>query len=99
MRSFTLSDVLAYNRADHHRHNQRRRLASSRVLLDDGRTKWYSEGTNRSVPLEVRLTLAKRPSTRPDIMGPYMNPHAFRLTSFRIPPKIVMDADGRPVVA
>ncbi|KAL1694336.1 Gti1/Pac2 family-domain-containing protein [Schizophyllum commune] len=48
---------------------------------------------------DVQNGTLKRPSTRPDIMGPYMNPHAFRLTSFRIPPKIVMDADGRPVVA
>ncbi|KAL1741909.1 Gti1/Pac2 family-domain-containing protein [Schizophyllum fasciatum] len=48
---------------------------------------------------DIQNGVLKRPITRPDIMGPYMTPHAFRLTSFRIPPKIVMDADGRPVIA
>lgn len=48
---------------------------------------------------DMQSGLLKRPTARTDIMGPYMSPHVFRLTSFRIPPKIVMDSDGRPIVA
>ncbi|KAK1221942.1 hypothetical protein PQX77_015232 [Marasmius sp. AFHP31] len=45
---------------------------------------------------DIRAGKLKRPSSRPDIMGLYMPPHIFRLTNFRVPPKVEIGPDGRP---
>ncbi|KAG7089971.1 hypothetical protein E1B28_011596 [Marasmius oreades] len=45
---------------------------------------------------DIRAGKLKRPSSRPDIMGIYMSPHIFRLTNFRVPPKVEIGPDGRP---
>lgn len=39
---------------------------------------------------------SQRPSTRMDIMSLYMPPHIFRLTNFRVPPKVEIGPDGKP---
>lgn len=41
-------------------------------------------------------SLHQRPSSRSDIMGLYMPPHIFRLTNFRVPPKVEIGPDGKP---
>ncbi|KAJ3561757.1 hypothetical protein NP233_g9998 [Leucocoprinus birnbaumii] len=38
----------------------------------------------------------QRPTSRPDIMTLYMPPHIFRLTNFRVPPKVEIGPDGKP---
>ena len=38
----------------------------------------------------------QRPSSRPDIMNLYMPPHIFRLTNFRVSPKVEIGPDGKP---
>ncbi|TFK73284.1 hypothetical protein BDN72DRAFT_854934 [Pluteus cervinus] len=45
---------------------------------------------------DIRSGKLKRPSSRPDIMSPYMPPHLFRLTAFRVPPKVEAGPDGKP---
>ncbi|KAF5359146.1 hypothetical protein D9756_002986 [Leucocoprinus leucothites] len=45
---------------------------------------------------DIRSGLLKRPTSRPDIMGLYMPPHIFRLTNFRVPPKVEIGPDGKP---
>ncbi|KIK58082.1 hypothetical protein GYMLUDRAFT_45632 [Collybiopsis luxurians FD-317 M1] len=45
---------------------------------------------------DIRNGRLKRPSSRPDIMGLYMPPHIFRLTNFRVPPKVEIGPDGKP---
>ncbi|ESK95945.1 hypothetical protein Moror_974 [Moniliophthora roreri MCA 2997] len=45
---------------------------------------------------DIRSGRLKRPSSRPDIMGLYMPPHIFRLTNFRVPPKVEIGPDGKP---
>ncbi|KJA25041.1 hypothetical protein HYPSUDRAFT_64995 [Hypholoma sublateritium FD-334 SS-4] len=45
---------------------------------------------------DIRSGKLKRPSTRSDIMGLYMPPHIFRLTNFRVPPKVDIGSDGKP---
>ncbi|KAF8963145.1 Gti1/Pac2 family-domain-containing protein [Flammula alnicola] len=45
---------------------------------------------------DIRSGKLKRPSTRSDIMGLYMPPHIFRLTNFRVPPKVEIGPDGKP---
>ncbi|KAG7444725.1 uncharacterized protein BT62DRAFT_829070, partial [Guyanagaster necrorhizus] len=45
---------------------------------------------------DIRSGKLKRPSTRSDIMSLYMPPHLFRLTNFRVPPKIEIGPDGKP---
>ncbi|KAK7037768.1 hypothetical protein VNI00_010729 [Paramarasmius palmivorus] len=45
---------------------------------------------------DIRSGRLKRPSSRPDIMSLYMPPHIFRLTNFRVPPKVEMGPDGKP---
>ncbi|KAJ3743933.1 Gti1/Pac2 family-domain-containing protein [Lentinula detonsa] len=44
---------------------------------------------------DIRNGRLKRPSSRPDIMGLYMPPHIFRLTNFRVPPKMETGPDGK----
>ncbi|KAJ3906395.1 Gti1/Pac2 family-domain-containing protein [Lentinula edodes] len=44
---------------------------------------------------DIRNGRLKRPSSRADIMGLYMSPHIFRLTNFRVPPKVEMGPDGK----
>ncbi|KAF9072585.1 Gti1/Pac2 family-domain-containing protein [Rhodocollybia butyracea] len=44
---------------------------------------------------DIRNGRLKRPSSRPDIMGLYMPPQIFRLTNFRVPPKVEMGPDGK----
>ncbi|KAJ4480236.1 Gti1/Pac2 family-domain-containing protein [Lentinula aciculospora] len=44
---------------------------------------------------DIRNGRLKRPSSRPDIMGLYMPPHIFRLTNFRVPPKVEIGPDGK----
>lgn len=45
---------------------------------------------------DIRSGRLKRPSSRSDIMGLYMPPHIFRLTNFRVPPKVEIGPDGKP---
>ncbi|GLB44814.1 putative gti1/Pac2 family protein [Lyophyllum shimeji] len=45
---------------------------------------------------DVRSGRLKRPTSRPDIMGLSMPPHIFRLTNFRVPPKVEIGPDGKP---
>ncbi|KAF9007453.1 Gti1/Pac2 family-domain-containing protein [Cyathus striatus] len=45
---------------------------------------------------DIRSGKLKKPSSRPDIMALHMPPHIFRLTNFRVPPKIEMGPDGKP---
>ncbi|KXN82968.1 Gluconate transport inducer 1 [Leucoagaricus sp. SymC.cos] len=45
---------------------------------------------------DIRSGILKRPTTRPDIMGIPMPPHIFRLTNFRVPPKVEIGPDGKP---
>lgn len=45
---------------------------------------------------DIRSGKLKRPSTRGDIMSLYMPPHIFRLTTFRVPPKVEIGPDGKP---
>ncbi|KAF8903701.1 Gti1/Pac2 family-domain-containing protein [Gymnopilus junonius] len=45
---------------------------------------------------DIRTGRLKRPSARPDIMGLYMPPEIFRLTNFRVPPKVERGPDGKP---
>ncbi|KAJ7590228.1 Gti1/Pac2 family-domain-containing protein [Mycena floridula] len=45
---------------------------------------------------DIRAGRLKKPSSRPDIMSLYMPPHIFRLTNFRVPPKIEIGPDGKP---
>ncbi|KAF8193385.1 Gti1/Pac2 family-domain-containing protein [Pholiota molesta] len=45
---------------------------------------------------DIRSGKLKRPTTRGDIMGLYMPPHIFRLTNFRVPPKVEIGPDGKP---
>ncbi|EAU85258.2 hypothetical protein CC1G_10044 [Coprinopsis cinerea okayama7 len=47
-------------------------------------------------PEDIRSGKLKRPSSRPDIMSLYMPPHLFRLTNFRVPPKVEIGPDGKP---
>ncbi|KAJ3760128.1 Gti1/Pac2 family-domain-containing protein [Lentinula raphanica] len=44
---------------------------------------------------DIRNGRLKRPSSRPDIMSLYMPPQIFRLTNFRVPPKVDMGPDGK----
>ncbi|KAF9532675.1 Gti1/Pac2 family-domain-containing protein [Crepidotus variabilis] len=45
---------------------------------------------------DIRSGRLKRPSSRQDIMGLPMPPHIFRLTNFRVPPKVEIGPDGKP---
>ncbi|TFK27835.1 hypothetical protein FA15DRAFT_635178 [Coprinopsis marcescibilis] len=45
---------------------------------------------------DIRSGKLKRPSARADIMSLYMSPHLFRLTNFRVPPKVEIGPDGKP---
>ncbi|TFK33450.1 Gti1/Pac2 family-domain-containing protein [Crucibulum laeve] len=45
---------------------------------------------------DIRSGKLKRPSSRPDIMSLHMPPHIFRLTNFRVPPKVEIGSDGKP---
>lgn len=45
---------------------------------------------------DIRTGKLKRPSTRMDIMSLYMPPHIFRLTNFRVPPKVEIGPDSKP---
>ncbi|KAK7461836.1 hypothetical protein VKT23_008265 [Stygiomarasmius scandens] len=45
---------------------------------------------------DIRSGRLKKPSSRLDIMNLYMPPHIFRLTNFRVPPKVEMGPDGKP---
>ncbi|KAF5341372.1 hypothetical protein D9758_012281 [Tetrapyrgos nigripes] len=45
---------------------------------------------------DIRSGRLKKPSSRQDIMNLYMPPHIFRLTNFRVPPKVEMGPDGKP---
>ncbi|RDB25821.1 Global transcription regulator FGP1 [Hypsizygus marmoreus] len=45
---------------------------------------------------DIRSGRLKRPTHRPDIMSLSMPPHIFRLTNFRVPPKIDIGPDGKP---
>jgi len=66
---------------------------------------YYTSEDIRSGKLKVRRALytwtedtyfgLKRPSSRPDIMSLYMAPHIFRLTNFRVPPKVEIAPDGK----
>ncbi|KAK0444047.1 Gti1/Pac2 family-domain-containing protein [Armillaria borealis] len=44
---------------------------------------------------DIRSGKLKKPSSRPDIMSLYMPPHLFRLTNFRVPPKVELGPDGK----
>ncbi|KAH9481870.1 Global transcription regulator FGP1 [Psilocybe cubensis] len=44
---------------------------------------------------DIRSGKLKRPSARSDIMGLYMPPQLFRLTNFRVPPKVEMGPDHK----
>ncbi|KAF5379763.1 hypothetical protein D9615_005748 [Tricholomella constricta] len=44
---------------------------------------------------DIRSGRLKRPTSRPDIMGLAMPPHIFRLTNFRVPPKVEIGPDGK----
>ncbi|KAF8896694.1 Gti1/Pac2 family-domain-containing protein [Infundibulicybe gibba] len=48
-----------------------------------------------SVAYNSRLGV-QPPTSRQDIMSPYLPPHIFRLTNFRVPPKVEMGPDGKP---
>lgn len=45
---------------------------------------------------DIRSGKLKRPSNKPDIMALHMPPHIFRLTNFRVPPKVDIGPDGKP---
>ncbi|TEB18902.1 hypothetical protein FA13DRAFT_1674013 [Coprinellus micaceus] len=45
---------------------------------------------------DIRSGKLKRPSTRMDIMSLPMPPHIFRLTNFRVPPKVEIGPDSKP---
>ncbi|KAG5724314.1 hypothetical protein E4T56_gene16065 [Termitomyces sp. T112] len=45
---------------------------------------------------DIRSGRLKRPTSRPDIMALPMPPHIFRLTNFRVPPKVEIGPDGKP---
>ncbi|KAF8071572.1 Gti1/Pac2 family-domain-containing protein [Lyophyllum atratum] len=45
---------------------------------------------------DIRSGRLKRPTSRPDIMALTMPPHIFRLTNFRVPPKVEIGPDGKP---
>ncbi|KAF5345799.1 hypothetical protein D9756_010860 [Leucocoprinus leucothites] len=45
---------------------------------------------------DIRSGLLKCPTSCPDIIGLYMPPHIFRLTNFRVPPKVEIGPDGKP---
>ncbi|XP_006458985.1 hypothetical protein AGABI2DRAFT_191073 [Agaricus bisporus var. bisporus H97] len=45
---------------------------------------------------DIRSGALKRPTARPDIMNLSMPPHIFRLTNFRVPPKVEIGPDGKP---
>ncbi|KAF8871759.1 Gti1/Pac2 family-domain-containing protein [Infundibulicybe gibba] len=45
---------------------------------------------------DARSHRLKPPTSRQDIMSPYLPPHIFRLTNFRVPPKVEMGPDGKP---
>ncbi|KAJ2934683.1 hypothetical protein H1R20_g2408, partial [Candolleomyces eurysporus] len=45
---------------------------------------------------DIRSGKLKRPSSRMDIMSLYMPPHIFRLTNFRVPPKVEIGPDSKP---
>ncbi|PPQ95441.1 hypothetical protein CVT26_008460 [Gymnopilus dilepis] len=47
-------------------------------------------------PDDIRSGRLKRPSSRADIMTLYMPPEIFRLTNFRVPPKVERGPDGKP---
>jgi hypothetical protein len=66
---------------------------------------YYTSEDIRSGRLKVRYFLGflriadlapQRPSSRSDIMSLYMPPHIFRLTNFRVPPKVEIGPDGKP---
>ncbi|KAG6850110.1 hypothetical protein H0H93_001031 [Arthromyces matolae] len=44
---------------------------------------------------DIRSGRLKRPTSRPDIMALPMPPHIFRLTNFRVPPKVEIGPDGK----
>ncbi|KAK0494052.1 Gti1/Pac2 family-domain-containing protein [Armillaria luteobubalina] len=44
---------------------------------------------------DIRSGKLKKPSSRQDIMSLYMPPHLFRLTNFRVPPKVELGPDGK----
>ncbi|KAF9048847.1 Gti1/Pac2 family-domain-containing protein [Panaeolus papilionaceus] len=48
---------------------------------------------------DVRSRKLKKPSSRHDIMSLSMPPNLFRLTNFRVPPKIEIGPDGKPRLA
>ncbi|PFH46020.1 hypothetical protein AMATHDRAFT_70757 [Amanita thiersii Skay4041] len=45
---------------------------------------------------DIRSGKLKRPTSRPDIMALPLPPHIFRLTTFRVPPKVEIGPDGKP---
>ncbi|KAG6831503.1 hypothetical protein H0H92_009771 [Tricholoma furcatifolium] len=45
---------------------------------------------------DIRSGRLKRPTSRADIMALPMPPHIFRLTNFRVPPKVEIGPDGKP---
>ncbi|KAK2462956.1 hypothetical protein APHAL10511_005008 [Amanita phalloides] len=45
---------------------------------------------------DIRSGKLKRPTSRADIMALPMPPHIFRLTNFRVPPKVDIGPDGKP---
>ncbi|KAF8333896.1 Gti1/Pac2 family-domain-containing protein [Amanita rubescens] len=45
---------------------------------------------------DIRSGKLKRPTSRPDIMALPMPPQIFRLTNFRVPPKVEIGPDGKP---
>jgi Gti1/Pac2 family transcription factor len=69
---------------------------------------YYTSEDIRSGKLKVRMLTyprryceltagsLQRPSNRADIMALHMPPHIFRLTNFRVPPKVEIGPDGKP---
>lgn len=68
---------------------------------------YYTSDDIRSGKLKVRIeailqrgqiahVMATETSTRSDIVELYMPPHIFRLTNFRVPPKVDIGPDRKP---
>lgn len=86
-----------YRATDHNRYHRRFRPPPNFILHIGRHTLWKIEGED-SVAMWNSINgkwISQRPTHRPDIMSLYMPPHIFRLTNFRVPPKVENGPDGK----
>ena len=81
--------------ADNNSYDWRLRPSSRLILHPGGRTFRRPQSEFCSCQMSIRSDDdGKRPTSRSDIMSLPMPPHLFRLTNFRVPPKIEIGPDG-----